>query len=274
MNLQLSPVPRKAAIGTYGVNAHVCDDEHDHGKPGPHFEQWDLLVPGGVPDRFLWLAPEAAIAFLQLEQVLGMKVVVSDMFRDAQGSLKASLEPGRSAKPPSESGHNYGFSIDIHVEAMLALLGLKRKRELDTLFARCEWFCFWTDGREHAKEWWHFNHIPARFRDRDGGFTGDRTSGYLKRMIDLVYGEQFVLDVHGAQTALQKLHFYAGEVDGVAGKLTRRAVAGFQEQWHLDDPPGRLGAETQRLLAYLSAEKIEVPLPAELPPLPSRSLPS
>ncbi len=272
MILRQTKIPNDRVAGIYGINAHVCDDEHikytdakgvKRGKKGPNYGKWDLITPGGLPERFRSLEPSAAVDFLRITQETGHLVVCSDMFRSPQSSLTASLEPGRSAKPPGESGHNYGESIDIHVEAMLARTGMKRKRDLDALFARFNWYCFWLDGRG-GKEWWHYNHIAPEYRDRSGGFTGVRTSGYLERMIRLKHGAQFKLTIAQCQAALNAIGFEVGDADGKLGKLTRKGLTGFESHWMPKKPAkdrGTFDPATQRLLAYLTAtvEWVELP---------------
>lgn len=264
MKLRLTRLPADKVVGIYGVNDRICDKRHANGEKHADYGRWDLLAPRTMPERMRALAPEAAVDYLRAWDQL----VVSDMFRSPESSLKASQNPKKKALPPSSSGHNFGFSIDVHTTAMRSRLGLKSKRELDEFMAQFGFYNFWIDGAEsHEHEDWHYNHITAAHRDRDGGFSKktDRTSGYLEKMIVRLYGAQMQLGLRECQAALKQLGDYNGVVDAIPGRLTRAATAKFQARWMPKHQTGELDDATQRLLAYLTAEVEWVPLPAEMP---------
>lgn len=253
MKLRLSKLPADQVIGIYGPNARVCDRDLKH----PNYKHWDLLVMGGMPERARAMRPEAAFDYLRAAE----EMVVSDMLRSPETSLRISQEPGRSALPPGYSGHNYGLSIDIHQDAMRSRLGFKKKVELDAWMAQFNFYNFWVDGKEsHDKEDWHYNHLPPEFRDRGGGFSSKVTTGYLENMIQKLYGADMKLDAAGAQAALKKLGDYDGAVDGKFGKLSKAALHNFQTRWMPGKVSGELDTRTQRLLAFLTAEIEWVPL--------------
>lgn len=252
MILRLSRLEVTDVIGTYGVN--------EDPKTGHTREPYSQLVPGGMPDRLRAMNPEAAAAIRKLTAETGEHLVVSDMLRSPQSSLHVSQIRGRSALPPSMSGHNYGNSLDLHVEAMLARLKLHHKRDLDAFMAKADFYCFFLDGREGVKEWWHYNHLPAQYRDKDGGFSTTVTTGYLEAMIQKQYGAAMHLNDAQCQAALHELEFYDGAVDGQIGRLSKLAIGKFQAQWMPGHRTGALDQRTQRLLAFLTATVEWVPL--------------
>lgn len=251
MILELTQLEVDEVIGIYGIN--------EDPKTGHTREPYQSLVPGGMPTRLRAMNPRAAGAIRRMKQETGELLVVSDMLRSPESSLHASQEPGRSALPPGESGHNYGDSLDLHVEAMLARLHLMKKRDLDAFMAQFDFYCFFLDGRENVREWWHYNHLPAEYRDADGGFSTTVTTGYLENMIQKQYGADMNLSVLECQTALKQLRFYVGDLDGKVGRLTHVAVSAFQSHWMPKHRTGVLDAKTQRLLAYLTASIHWVP---------------
>ncbi len=254
MKLRLTRLPSSAVIGIYGKN-----EDPTTGKTRRPFES---LVAGTMPERMRALWPDAAVDYLRGSA----DIVVSDMFRSPESSLRISQIPGRSALPPGHSGHNYGFSIDVHEDAMRKRLGLKSKGELDEWMRQFNFINFWVDGKaSHPKEDWHYNWLPSEWRDDDGGFTGKTTVGYLELAIQREYGASMVLSPTECQVALAKLKFYDGEADGQIGRLSKAAIAGFQRVWLPKNRTGELDAKTQRLLAYLTAEVEWHPLPAEMP---------
>lgn len=208
-----------------------------------------------LPERMRWLAPEAARSYVLN---LSSKIVVSDMLRTAESSLQA-VQEGRGAKMPGYSGHGYGFSIDVDVNTTMKLLGFKTKRQLDDWMATFGWFCHRIDHKR-AKEDWHFN-----FFGPDGFWrwvkAGDtRTEHGLERMITATYGANWVgMDSAEIQSRLKLLKLYNGAIDGKFGPLSKAALAAFQRTWKLLDD-GIPGPMTKRVLAFVTAERHEVPL--------------
>lgn len=202
-----------------------------------------------LPDRMRFLHPQAAWAYLEH---LTDYVVCSDMFRSPEASMQAVAE-GRGALPPSYSGHNYGFSIDIAVDRVMKNLGLKKKVELDRWMVEKGWYCFWRDGRR-GKEDWHYNFFTpaeaARFIER----RETSTRAALERKIKAVYGGHFKLTAIAAQGALAKLRLYNGALDGVFGNLSKQALMAFQRTWRLR-ATAELDPNTMRLLAYCTADR-------------------
>lgn len=207
--------------------------------------------PNTLPDRFRRLEPDAADALLALEQDTG-GLIYTDVFRTAEESLAARKRKVGVAAP-GWSGHNYGFSVDVAVEETLQLRGWKYA----DLLAAMEAHGYHGHRRDgvtgyRQMECWHFNY----FGSRAAAFlqhAGESWSAPVEHLIEDTYGEVLKLDVRKAQAALAKLRMYSGDVDGVAGPITRQSVMAFQRAWLLV-PHGELDARTQRVLALVAAE--------------------
>lgn len=215
-------------------------------------------VADRMPDRALLLQPDAARSFMA---DLARVVTVSDMFRSPESSL-AAVRAGRGAKAPGFSGHNYGLSIDLDVEATMKRIG-HGKRALDLWMAEHGWFCHRSDHAmpswKPINEAWHWNFLP-------GHTWGKSSPAALEARIVEQYGEGYSLDVVEQQMALRDQGLYRGEVDGDAGPLTREALRAFQRTWGLKErtwglkETGKADVKTQRTLAYVDATIEEVPL--------------
>lgn len=212
-----------------------------------------------MADRMLYLAPDAADSYLQMDAE--KRVRVSDMFRDANGSLVA-LQSKKGVQWPGYSGHGFGFSIDDDLEWQLhAGNGFADKGEFDEWMNSHGWFCHRLDHKSEESEAWHYNFFGAATLD-DLLMKGEKsTSGALERKIIATYGDQLKLELTEAQALLQKLKLYTGDVDGLMGPHTAAAISSFQRTWCLDrrpaaqDEQGKLGPITQRTLAYVCAQK-------------------
>lgn len=202
-----------------------------------------------LPARMRYLAPPAASAFKGIANV----VVLSDMFRSAESSLRARKER-RGAQRPGYSGHNYGFSIDLAVTRSMRVQGLKSKAQLDEFMAHHGWYCHRRDHRRKFEEW-HYNYFGSAYRQyvRPGD---TRTSAGLERMITAWYGAWWQkMEAKDAQRALQRLGLYDGDLDGKFGPLSKTALEVFQRAWRLP-VNSNLNVMTRRTLAYVSADRI------------------
>ncbi len=199
--------------------------------------------PGRMPDRMRYLHPEAAIDYAKIQSW----AVVSDMFRSPESSLEA-VRAKRGAQPPGYSAHNYGLAIDLDIDASMKRLGVKTKRELDEACEAAGWFCH---RRDHTMgfESWHMNNLGVGAKPQ-----GERTSDEIEARIQALYGASLKLKPREAQSALKRLRFYSGAVDGDIGPLSREAIRAFQRAWGVHEN-GMLDVKTQRTLAYVSADK-------------------
>lgn len=202
-----------------------------------------------LPERMRFLAPDAATSYLKW---LSPWAVVSDMLRSAESSLQARRE-GRGAQPPSYSGHNYGFSIDLDVDRSMKNLGIKTKRELNEKMAEAGWYCHRRDN-QRGREDWHYNFFGANHAEFVRP-TDSRTSAGLERKIQTAYGQAWIkMTNEELQIGLAKLKLYSGGVDGKLGPLSKEATRVFQRSWRLTET-GVADIYTKRTLAFVTADR-------------------
>jgi hypothetical protein len=226
--LNLAPVPADRVRGIYTIGG----------------------VAGRMPPRACYLAPTPARIFYA---DLSEHVVVSDMLRTAESSL-AAVRAGRGAQPPGYSGHNFGLSIDVDIDATMKNLAHRTKADLDAWMAARGWFCHRRDGRM-AHEAWHYNFlggviIPEKIKT---------TAGYLEREILRRYGSDLAPSDALCQDALERLGLYRGELDGIIGPRTTEAIRVFQRAWGIR-ATGKLESRTRRTLAFVAAARVTEPL--------------
>lgn len=198
-----------------------------------------------LPERMRLLHPDAAASFLGMADF----VVVSDMFRSPESSLRAVREK-RGAQPPSYSAHNYGLAIDLAIDATRKRWNLGTKQRLDEEMEARGWFCH---RRDHALEHeaWHFNflgvgaHIPVDLQ---------ATSSLIEARIVELHGASFGADERACQEMLARLRLYAGAIDGDIGPLSRESIRAFQRTWGLKES-GALDRRTRRTLVYVTCER-------------------
>jgi hypothetical protein len=202
-------------------------------------------TPSGdnLPERFRFLHPDAARSLAAFEQAHPGVLYFSDVFRSPAGSRDARRRRGKGAggtMPPGYSTY---------------------QRLLDELRTH-GWYCHRRD-RKRGHEEWHFNYLPGTAV----GYVGlplvygrivapkhPRTwARAAEARIQEMYGAQLRLDDLDVQRALAKLGLYAGDLDGIHGRLTRAAVLAFQRSWDLTQT-GKAGTATRRVLACVTAE--------------------
>ncbi len=206
-----------------------------------------------LPRRMRYLS---ALGAAQTFDDIRDSVVVSDMFRSPEASLRAKRER-RGAQRPAYSGHNYGYSIDLAVAQTMRRLRLKSKRALDEFMVEYGWYCHRRDHRRDFEEW-HYNYFGREFsqyvlpKDR-------RTSAGLERMITARHGKWWHrMAFKDAQRALARLGLYDGDIDGKFGPLSKEALRVFQRAWLIPTPHGTLNTMSKRTLAYVTADRQEI----------------
>lgn len=202
---------------------------------------------GPLPERMAWLHPDAATSFLELGPV-----VVSDMYRDAQGSRDAR-ERKSGVQPPGYSAHGYGLAVDLAIDETLRRLRCTYP-ELLILLRMRGWWCHRRDG-ERGNEAWHFNWLG----DRAGLCLAAATSvpatwsQVAEANILQVYPELTKrMEATEIQEALHLLWYYPGPIDGELGPVSADAAERFAHAWHC--PPHGQGFE--RTLRFVAAEVI------------------
>lgn len=211
------------------------------------------------PARMAYLNPEAVAPFLEASKKLGLRV--SDMYRTAEESLLA-MQKKTGVQPPGFSAHNYGFAIDIDVDAALKTNKLS-KAQLDLALEESGWWCHRKDSLRGMEDW-HYNYLgkgaeAARFLAESGKST-NRSAAVAAKIV-AVFGDQLRLTAEEAQIALTKMRLYSGEIDGIWGGGSRQALTAFQRAWLLQTN-GKLDNRTERTLAYVTADVQEVTAPA------------
>ncbi len=205
-----------------------------------------------LPERMRYLEPEAAASYLGLEAT-SHRLRVSDMWRSADSSLSASLEK-RGVQRPAFSGHNFGLSIDLDVRDCMDRLHMS-KRALDDFMASQGWYCHRKDHVLDAESW-HFNFLGVgeegqRYLTKSA--RAQSTAPALEAKIQELYGADLDLSALQVQAALRRAHLYTGDLDGIPGPMSRRALLSFQRAWDLP-ATGVADSVTQRTLAFVTAE--------------------
>lgn len=234
LNMLLKRIPN--VLGIYGT-----------GKGG---------IPAGdyFPPSASLLHPDAADDFLALQQALGQRLRVSDVFRSPESSLSA-MQSKAGVQPPGYSGHNFGFSIDVAVDAVLKALNVT-KPQLDEKLKAFGWYCHRKDGARGFEDW-HYNHF-GRGAKADPYLAACAAStttaaGVEKRITDL-YGPAFTLDTTELQVLLKKLKLYGGDIDGDFGPRSREAVLAFERTWKLP-VDGKPDPKLMRTLATVASQQ-------------------
>jgi hypothetical protein len=205
-----------------------------------------------MAERMLYLHPDAAKSFMT--DLYPKRVCVSDMFRSADASLQARGEK-KGVQPPSKSGHNFGFSIDVDLDRTLKLLSMT-KPTFDDWMNGLGWFCHRKDHLQNESEAWHYNYFGIsieKIKYLSACEMFHSTAEGLEAKIQDYYGSEFMMDPPYIQTCLKQLKIYGGEIDGQLGPLTVRAIKAFQTSWELT-ADGIAGRDTMRLLAYLNSQ--------------------
>lgn len=204
-----------------------------------------------LPARMSFLHPEAKASWLKLEQQIGLKLRVSDMWRSAEGSLEARRRK-TGVQRPGYSAHNYGLAVDLDWIDCAKRLKVS-KEGLDQWMARAGWYCHRRDHRADF-EAWHFNFLgdatTAAGYLQHGAATN--TAGAIEAKIQDLYGAGLKLSRVEVWEHLKRLGYLTKE--GAEGP----AVAAFQRDWSLE-VDGRAGPITQRTLAFVGATREIVP---------------
>jgi hypothetical protein len=202
-----------------------------------------------LPLRSMFLHPLAAASFLS---DLAEHVIVTDAYRSPEASLVA-IEAGSGSRPPGYSGHNFGFSIDVDVDAALADLQLD-KPAFDRWMLERGWRCGRTDG-ERGTDDRHYDFVKLA---QLVGRTSDPDID-VEQLIAAVYGEDLLPDLKECQHLLRRLRLYGGVVDGAVGPLTKEATGAFQRAWRLTEDSqvtaGMLDSRTRRTLAFVAHQR-------------------
>jgi hypothetical protein len=207
--------------------------------------------------RMRYLHPEAAASFKAMNADKIIKC--SDMLRTPEGSLANRKKKGKGLRP-GWSGHNFGFSIDISYGWVMREYGMT-KIELDEWMASHGWYCHNIPGETRDYEAWHYNYFGEEAEHFLSYRKDDRKSTWklpVSYKIIEYYGHWWKnADAITVQTALRRLRFYQGDIDGILGEQSDEAIRAFQRAWMLD-VDGIAGPMTKRTLMLVSADKVLV----------------
>jgi hypothetical protein len=220
-----------------------------------------------LPERARYLHPDAARSLVAIEEEHPATFFYSDVLRSAMSSLDA-VRRGRGAQPPAFSAHNYGVAVDVDLGETLKrgrTRGLMSYAALLRYLEGRGWYCHRRDGRD-GKEAWHMNYLGTGDVSRyfEGVDMRHRTWDDVaeRRILEVAAaGGGLELDAVGVQTCLRKLGLYPGELDGDIGPLSREGVRAFQRAYGVKED-GKTTPRTQRVLAFVAAEVVLVPLAA------------
>jgi len=197
--------------------------------------------------------PDLASAISRLESA-GVRLIFSDIFRSAKGSLDARRAKPGLVQPPGYSAHNFGLAVDIDHAAIMKELRIDKKK-LDELLASYGLYCHRTD-HALASEAWHYNALgPGAERWLQPGAKS--TAGAVEAKILSLYGPSFAMDETGLKEALASLQsdlIVQAKIKGASGAELANYVRDFQRAWDLESD-GVAGERTKRTLALVTAKR-------------------
>ncbi len=188
---------------------------------------------GRMPSRSLYAHPDAAASLFRLEKAGGL--VYTDIFRGADGQLRAKRAKPASTKAVSFSAHGFGLAVDLDVDATLKRRDWLYPRLLDEM-AAAGWYCHRRD-RKRGSEDWHMNFLGVHASTllpmaslSIPGTWDDPVEGRIQQL----YGAQLtpgdgdvktMLAIAGSSDVEAFQASWGLTVDGIAGRNTRRALA-------------------------------------------------
>ncbi len=198
------------------------------------------------------LAPDAALALLTLEKDSN-GLIYTNLWHDATSSLLARRRRV-GAHLPGYDPHGYGLALTLDGEAILEQTKISYE-DLLYLMKRRGWYCYRKDGKQ--KETGAFEFF----------FLGDTADEYVKlatfdplswdkpieQKIHDRYFKDFALSPAQVQSALLKMGYFHGTVDGDFEGYTREAIMAFQRAWMLPES-GTPNLSLQRTIAFVTAE--------------------
>jgi hypothetical protein len=200
---------------------------------------------GFLPKYMSWMEPEAADDLSRMNRACNDSVEYLGIYRTTRTQIQAKRgAPGfkkRLYAPPTKSGHQFGFSIDIAIDETLENFRKSSSSELRAASRDYQSLVRWLKRYGFTgikKERWHFNHLCGH-------------ESTVKK-IDAVYGQQLALDNEDVQRALNKLVSKdlekPLEIDGMLGPKTHKAAVIADKILGLDDG-GNFSAWFRRVLA-------------------------
>lgn len=219
----------------------------------PAWRGYTANKSGFLPRRMSWMEPKAAEAANKMMEACGNRIEITDGYRSVitqAAAIRDQKEKRRLFAPPTKSGHNFAFSIDIKVKETLENFRKSGDSELVAVgrdrASLVRWMkrYGWTGIK---KESWHFNFL-------DGHET-------TIKKIEAIYGPKLVLSNEQVQQALNKLVGKDLEeplkIDGLIGPKTGAAGKLADKLLGVDDR-GAFSIWFRRVLAGAAVELKEV----------------
>lgn len=219
----------------------------------PAWRGYTANKSGFLPRRMSWMQPAAADDIGRMMAACGDAIEVTDGYRSVAyqiESIARQKAKQRLFAPPTKSGHNFGWSIDVKISETLENFRASDSAEIRAAgrdrASLVRWMARfgWSGIR---KESWHFNHLE--------GYAST-----VKR-IDAQYGAALALDNEDVQRALNEL---VGKkldeplvVDGILGIKTSAAAKVADGILNTNDH-GAFSAWFRRVLAGATAKIEEV----------------
>lgn len=219
----------------------------------PAWRGYTANKSGFLPRRMSWMQPDAADDLARMMEACGDRFEVTDGYRSVAyqiESISRQKHKRRLFAPPTKSGHNFGWSIDVKIAHTLENFRSADDAEIRAAgrdrAALVRWMARfgWTGIR---KESWHFNHLAGHVST-------------VKR-IEAQYAAAMALDNADVQRALNAL---VGKkldeplvVDGILGTKTSSAARVAEHILNTNDR-GAFSAWFRRVLAGATAKIEEV----------------
>lgn len=210
-----------------------------------------------MPPTVALFEPEAADAFMEMQEACEFRMQFTDMYRSVLFQAKARVRARGTKKhrllaPPTKSGHNFAWSFDLAVRETLMSMRKSDRVEIiqagQSRKALGDWMrqFGWTGIRSES---WHFN------------FLGNFPTTVAK--VDAKYGDAFRLSNRDVQRCLNQLLKFDGKdelvVDGILGK--KSTAAAIKSMTVLDvtrDHATGFSAWFRRVLAGATAVLVDV----------------
>lgn len=203
---------------------------------------------GFLPSRMSWFEPEVAAALEEMQEAAEWRFEFTDGYRSPEYQLeairKASKTKRRLYAPPTKSGHNFGWSIDVAVDETMKNLSMSSKPELvvagqsrDSMARFMSRFGFTGIRGER----WHFNHL--------------RGYASTTKRINALFGSKFNYDNADLQRMLNQWMGSQLKIDGDVGQKTRAVIKKAQRRLEIVkgvEVTGNPDEWTKRLLAGMT----------------------
>lgn len=202
-------------------------------KGSPNFKNIDS--DGYLNPDFALLNLDAAVSLVAAEDFFrveyGVDLYFSGMFRPAVDQATLKRARGKYEKLPGYSGHNFGFSMDLHTNRIFAQFRCTQKSySLRTLRSDLSQF-----GWTHIEQkMWHFDYLAGR--------------ASINEVIDQDFGDHWaeMLSSATVEELLVELGYQKGN-ESLSMSDTKSSLEKFQGDFGLK-VTGKMDSHTRRVL--------------------------